>query len=222
MKKMTVHLHFHGFFQNLVERFFPIDKIESADVIEVLKVDLEQGYKVILTKIVMKDGYTLKDLEKDGTVTILSELKQEGNAYICLMRGQPPHHVFSRFKDISKKFDVDVIWDTPTRMYKHNVVFSVIGEEESLQKVLTACKLMGEIQTISFSKSLIDSYDMLSYLTEKQREIVISAKKHGYYDYPRKITGDQLSQKMGISKSTMIEHLRKAEKRIMSQLLVGY
>ena len=219
---MTVHLRFHGFFQKLLERYFPLDKIVSADVIEVLKVDLEQGYKVVLTKIVMKEGYTLDDLKKGGMVTILSELKEEGNSYICLMRGQPPHHVFAHFKDISKQFDVNVIWDTPTRMSDQEVVFSVIGEEESLQKMLTACKLLGEIQKISFSKSIIDSYDMLSCLTEKQREIVISAKKHGYYEYPRKITGDQLSQKMGISKSTMIEHLRKAEKRLMSQILIGY
>ena len=222
MKKMTVHLRFHGFMQKLLERYFPLDKIVSADVIEVLKIDLERGYKVVLTKIEMKEGYTLEDLKKGGMVTILSELKEEGNSYICLMRGQPPHHVFTKFKNISKQFDVNVIWDTPTRMFDRDVIFSFMGDEASLQKILTACKLIGDIQKISFSKSIMDSYDMLSCFTGKQREIVINAKKHGYYEYPRKITGDQLSQKMGISKSTMIEHLRKAEKRLMSQILMGY
>jgi len=47
---------------------------------------------------------------------------------------------------------------------------------------------------------------------------VFAARKHGYYDYPRKISSQELAEQLGISKSTMLEHLRKAEKRMIDTL----
>jgi len=82
--------------------------------------------------------------------------------------------------------------------------------------------LIGKIEKISFKKTLLDEIDMLNCLTDKQRDILISAKKQGYYEYPRKITTDLLSRQKGLSKATTIEHLRKAENRLMDQILTGY
>ncbi|MCD4843979.1 MAG: helix-turn-helix domain-containing protein, partial [Methanosarcinales archaeon] len=52
--------------------------------------------------------------------------------------------------------------------------------------------------------------------------IIIAANKYGYYDYPKKINSQQLSQKVKLSKSTLIQHLRKAEGRIMANISAGY
>jgi len=102
------------------------------------------------------------------------------------------------------------------------MVLSVIGEEEDLKKFLDVIKMLGEVQSISFKKATFNEQNILSVLTEKQKEILIEAKKNGYYKYPRKINSGQLSEKIGLSKPTVVQHLRKAEVRLISNILAGY
>ena len=200
----------------------PIDIIESTDVLDILKVDLEKGYKIVLVKMVIKPGHTIKELEEFGSVKILSILNKEKNSITCIMQGEPPIHIFSKLGNIAAQFNVNVIWDVPSRLQGRDISFSAIGDEKSLNKIATSCKLIGKIEKISFKKTLLDEIDMLNCLTDKQRDILISAKKQGYYEYPRKITTDLLSRQKGLSKATTIEHLRKAENRLMDQILTGY
>jgi predicted DNA binding protein len=78
------------------------------------------------------------------------------------------------------------------------------------------------VQSISFKKATFNEQNIISCLTEKQREILIAAKKNGYYSYPRKINSEQLSEKVGLSKPTVVQHLRKAEVRLVSNILTGH
>ena len=58
----------------------------------------------------------------------------------------------------------------------------------------------------------------LSKLTEKQREVLIAAYNHGYYEIPR-INSQNLAEKLNIGSSTLVEHLRKPEHRLLIQIL---
>ena len=102
------------------------------------------------------------------------------------------------------------------------MTFSMMGEPDVLKKTLKAMKLVGKITEVSFQKATFEERHALSLLTDKQKEIVIEALKHGYYDYPRKIDAGGVAEKMGITKATALEHLRKAEGRLMKSMLAGY
>jgi predicted DNA binding protein len=52
-------------------------------------------------------------------------------------------------------------------------------------------------------------------LSEKQLEVFKLACDYGYYEMPKKITLDQLAERTGISPSTLAEHLRKAETKLL-------
>lgn len=56
-------------------------------------------------------------------------------------------------------------------------------------------------------------------LTEPQREAVLLAMEHGYYDIPRGCTTMQLGEKLGISDQAVTERLRRATRSLLSTTL---
>jgi hypothetical protein len=195
-----------------------LDNVESLRVLEVLKIDFNRGIKAFVAELEFKDGHGIEDFREQKGMEVLNVLKSEGNKYTCIIKG----HVPMEFRKMMKKFDLDLIWDAPILMSNERLVFSAIGDQDNIKKFLDAIKLIGDVENISFKKGTFKEHDLMSCLTEKQREIVIEAMKTGYYDYPKKINSEKLSQRIGISKATLLEHLRKAEGRLLKNLLVGY
>jgi len=52
-------------------------------------------------------------------------------------------------------------------------------------------------------------------LTGRQKEIMVAAVSHGYFEFPRRINLTDLSELVGVKPSTLSEILRGAERRIM-------
>ena len=53
-------------------------------------------------------------------------------------------------------------------------------------------------------------------LTTKQERVLKSALELGYFDYPKRVSTEELSKAVGLAPSTVSEILRRAEKRIIS------
>lgn len=194
------------------------ESMESMDLIELLRLDFEKGIKLGLLQITVKDGFVLEDVDLPDNVEISNVLKSEGNKYVCIVKVKIP----KEFKKMMKEFNLDLIWTTPSYISEDKTIISCIGEEEDLRKFMDLIKKLGPVTNVSFKKAAYQEHDILSVLTEKQREIIIAAKQNGYYDMPRKISSEELSKKVGISKATLLEHLRKAEVRLMENILTGY
>ena len=56
-------------------------------------------------------------------------------------------------------------------------------------------------------------------LTTRQLNVLKAAMEMGLYDFPRRITQDELALKMGVKPSTLNEILRRAEKNILGNYL---
>jgi hypothetical protein len=70
------------------------------------------------------------------------------------------------------------------------------------------------------STSPPNSIDSLSSegLSPAQRKAFQLARAQGYYEYPRKVTANELADQLGVTKSTFIEHIRKAENAILTKI----
>lgn len=52
-------------------------------------------------------------------------------------------------------------------------------------------------------------------LSARQQEVFTLAQERGYYEWPRQISADELATELGVSKTTLLEHLRKAEAKLL-------
>jgi predicted DNA binding protein len=62
--------------------------------------------------------------------------------------------------------------------------------------------------------SLVDN------LTIKQRNTLQTAYRLGYFEVPRRIDSSNLAKRLGVGRATLNEHLRKAERRLLAQIMV--
>ena len=59
---------------------------------------------------------------------------------------------------------------------------------------------------------------VLTDLTDRQREVLATAYSNGYFEFPRRATGEDIAADLGISLPTFSEHLRAAERKILTRL----
>ena len=196
------------------ERQKPIfQHIYSYEVLEMLKMDYGEGIYVDLIECQLKEDVSIHDLEFIGNMEILSIVGSEGNKHTCIVKGYESY----------SELDLDLIYTTPSMISEDRIIVSFIGAQQNLMKFVEMVRShVGEIINISFKQAAYQKQDILTILTGKQREVLAAAYKHGYYDIPRRISSERLSEKVKISKPTLIEHLRKAERRILAEIMAGH
>jgi hypothetical protein len=62
---------------------------------------------------------------------------------------------------------------------------------------------------------------ILEPLTTRQREVIETAYRCGYFDSPRKTSGKDIAEMFGFSNPTFHEHVREAERKLFDTLLKG-
>ena len=98
-------------------------------------------------------------------------------------------------------------------------IYIVQGTDSNIEKFFRAMEILRNVEEIKIQKIEYKECDILAKLSNSQKKILHSANKFGYYDYPRRITSEELSDKIGINKDITLKNLRKAEKYIMKKIL---
>jgi hypothetical protein len=217
MRKLTIDFMPNEQDRKAMEPMFQL--IHSYEILETLKIEWEEGICIDLIECRMKEPHVLHDSDTLGQYEVLRVLKTEGDKQVCLVKHHQPEETMDEFQE----FDLDLIYTQPTVIAEDKFTTSVIGDRENLTRFVEVMRKTGvEILEMTFKRSMYHRQDILSVLTDRQREIIIAAHRFGYYDYPRKVNSKRLSERVDISVPTLVQHLRKAEGRIMAELLAGY
>lgn len=151
----------------------------------------------------------IKDLKKQKSI---KRLEQKGN-YIFTLNEEPIEKQY-----YSPVFDPKIIQVKPvaqrTDGYEDWELAS--WDRETLMKIMNVPVFDVKLKYIKQTK-LTDIFMPHIYpkLSPKQKEAIELAVKHGYYEYPRQITLEKLSEIAKVRRQTFQENLRRAERKLI-------
>jgi predicted DNA binding protein len=197
-----------------------VDKIEAKSF---LNIDLQKGEKIAIVEFTMKSGYVLDDIPFPPFAKILNVFAQHENQFLALIQIRYDSTILRKVHSTFSPVGIEEIYyETPAYLEGNRLVFSILGEKEALSTFLTMVKkTIGDLTILRIQNHTYNDESILSELTDRQKEILIKAKQSGYYEIPRKITTVELAKEFGISKTAILEHLRKAERKIMMRVAIS-
>lgn len=96
---------------------------------------------------------------------------------------------------------------------------TVVGSHEMLRQAMEELPEGIAYDIEQVGQFAPDTRDTLSILTERQQEVFRTAVDLGYYEIPRRATHEDIAKQLDCAPSTVDEHLRKAESRVLSTLV---
>ncbi len=156
----------------------------------------------------------LKDLKKDKRV---KALEIEGNSFFCIEVRK--EKVPSTFKTEKLIFVKPVFVDN--KGYETWEIAS--WRKDILREFISNVK--EEIKDTEILKiqqtKLTDVYypHLMPKLTPNQKRAIELAFENGFYDFPKRINMEKLAEIMKVSTPTFCEHIKKAEKKLMPDII---
>ena len=194
-------------------------QVRSYEILETLKMDYEEGICIEIMELTLKEGASIHDIRTLGNMEILSVLKSQDSKHTCLIRYTEPEETKGGFQES----DLGLIHTIPTIVSPEKMTVSMMGERKNLSDFAEMMRThVGTIMKMAVRRAAYQKADILAVLTDKQREVMIAAFRNGYYDYPKKISSQRLCRKVNISKPTLLQHMRKAEGRILREIMTGH
>lgn len=74
-----------------------------------------------------------------------------------------------------------------------------------------------DIQRMERPEALSSDGNQFDELSERQREVFELARRMDYYTWPREVSAADLAEEIGLSQATVLEHLRKAEVKLLGR-----
>jgi hypothetical protein len=207
MKKMTVRLCGDLFdycktFGQVVERFEVIARFSMVD-------DIHSE----VCKFTIKESVPIEKIQCNY-VSDLIVLRSDGREFTCLAKGTFSDDITRFLNTYGSKFDYPVVFRDDC------LTFSMIGSPADFHTFVSDAgeKRWGlEILSVSeYNPSVAGIFDVL---TPKQKEILLEAYRRGFFDHPRRINAGELAEEMGMHKTTLLEHIHKAESRLIGHIL---
>ena len=182
--------------------------------------------------------HSIKLLE-DGTLALLGEIEGDLDRYREIMEDSPAVHTYAVSGDQSGYTYSQVDSTEQTRRMLElrdqgqfiiqmpieytedgGKRFTVVGEEESL---LTLSELFdvenAEVELVSTGPYFPEDGGVFADLTDRQREVLETAVRMGYYRSPREATLEDIAAELDVDHGTVGRHIRTIESKVFAKFL---
>ncbi len=188
---------------------------------------------------VTRDALLHVDSRTDGTTVLLYHVHGDGDGFAHALSDRPEiydHDVVALAKSGYHAFiqadstdagnallkiahDHALIVDTPLEFTDYGLRATIVGTHENLRAALRDIPDSLQFVVDNAGTYIPGNEDLLSPLTDRQLEVFETAVQEGYYDVPRRATHQDIAENLDCSPSTVDEHLRKAESRVVTGLI---
>jgi hypothetical protein len=134
-----------------------------------------------------------------------------------LVEYESSHSIYDAF--ISRGF----VPDSEIRIHDGNEYWTVIISEDRsriqdrLDEIRDEMSADVEVEGMKCPETQTCGASPKSTLSERQREVFELAQRRGYYSWPRQTSASDLADDLDVSKTTLLEHLRKAESKLLNE-----
>jgi predicted DNA binding protein len=187
---------------------------ENVRVVEVLSVLRHRRREIsVICRVEFKDPSTSSALFDDDKAEV-QVLEREDHA-VCTV------FVRRALPDPPKGLDpTSVYLSPPWRVEEGMGRVTLLGSAKEIRRILRELEKTGmPYRIISLNDAKFSTSSLLGLLTGKQRAALSAAFELGYYDIPRKTSSDELAMRLGMSNPAFVAHRRKAEKRLLAEIL---
>ncbi len=215
MRRLVIELYGKELLRRIEGTPFPM--LESGELVHTLRNDQNEhtGIWRMVPRLpweeveacFKRDPFTreIQVLEREGGGAFLVLLRRTSRPGLLLAHGSRPGSGYL---------------EGPLGYKDGRLRFSFVGNQKQVREILEGAEARGfTYRVVSMTDADFAEDSLLNLLTEKQRKILITAYSLGYYNVPKRINSDELGSRLHLSGSTVVEHLNKAERRLLGGII---
>ncbi len=189
-----------------------IQKVKTFEILHVLRFDTQES-AAICKLVPQNPSDKPEDIYVGDQIQVTPLEREEDGAYICFAKTKPQR--------ISQDLiGTGVYFSGLGEIRDGKVKIGLMGETKQLKAFISFIEKAGvHLKVLLLTDRQFSPTSPLGSLTEKQRNVLDSAFEQGYYSLPRRTSSQALAKKLGMRSSTLIEHRRKAEYRLLASIL---
>lgn len=197
--------------------FHPVDQhVEREPAIERKSIQqinlLEDETVVMLYELAGDHGHISRTVEQHFDALAYSTSEIGSNTLVWTH--VTPSTLVKRLLRITQEYNI--VLQMPLEFTREGGVKCVfVGDETALQAATQAIpdEVRVDVRRMGDYSPGVERFS--SVLTERQEEILDVAVELGYYDDPRNVTHEDIAAQVGCNRTTVGEHLRKIESKVM-------
>lgn len=219
MRRLTLEVYGASF--ERIKAASPYRNVKSLEILHVLRSSEKEIASICRLEIAGSSSVGRKFLiGKKGIFSSFRAqiLEREKNgAFIVFAYGRPRLDAFPM-----SLFQTGGYMVTPLEFRGERARITFLGSASQVRSLLQNMrkeKIEHKVLALTDAKFPPDS--PLRGLTQKQLQAIRSALELGYFDIPRRVSSEDLGEKLRLDPSTLNIHLRKAQKKILSEVFTN-
>ncbi len=215
MKRLVIEVPYERFWARFFGRY--ANKVKVLEAIQCFKCDKE-GFALICRIRLLDEDLAPADFIKDGPIESIETLYEEKDgSHVIFMSGRYPPETAKGRLTAPGVFQAE----PPEFIDVNRMKCVLVGGDKELHDFLRRGELGLAPKILSLTQIGPKPDSVMSSLTLKQRQALVTAFGLGYYNVPRRVSSQTIARLLKMDKSTFAEHLRKAERRIVKSVITG-